>query len=177
MEKAEKENEKTSENENEKTDLRLDESKLSRHKFERLVRIFKSGRRRRSLDTGATRFDIVDSNRDGSISFAELKSYMELKVDTDISDQDMRHFFECFSATDGNTMGLSMQEFESLMNIIEKIDENREDAYLKPKKRTINDEIVLGDRFFILSVMGMTFSSLDDIANDNKDSIDCHYST
>eukprot|EP00938_MAST-03A_sp_MAST-3A-sp1_P004841 g4841.t1 len=50
MEKAEKENEKTSENENEKTDLRLDESKLSRHKFERLVRIFKSGRRRRSLD-------------------------------------------------------------------------------------------------------------------------------
>ena len=43
--------------------------------------------------------------------------------------------------------------------------------------KTINDEVVLGDRFFILSVMGMTFSSLDEIANDNKGSIDCHYST
>ena len=153
------------------------ESNLPKHKFERLVRIFKSGRRRKSMDTGATRFKLVDSDSDGKIDFEELKSYMQLHGEHDITDDDLRRFFECFSATDGNMSGLSMKEFESLMNIMESIDDTREDAYLSPKKKTIGEEMVLGDRFFILSLMGMTFSTQDDLANDNKETIDCHYST
>lgn len=153
------------------------ESKLSRDKFERLVRIFKAGRRRRSMDTGATRFHLVDSDHDGKISFEELKSYMELKGEDDVTNDDLRHFYECFSATDGHMNGLSLKEFGSLMNVMESIDDKRDEAHLMPKKKTINDEIILGDRFFILSIMGMAFSTLDEISGDNKDSIDCHYST